>query len=179
VTRAHFADVIALWEPAAQAARTGRTADLLAILGRGLPASAADGKGDSLVMLAAYHGYADTVVALADRGADIGARNAGGLSPLDGAAFKGDLAIIDALLAAGAAVDEPGPDGRTPLAWAAAFDRDAAVRHLLGRGADPRRVDASGADAAEHARRMGAQRSAAVLAAARRDAQPNRPAAAA
>jgi uncharacterized protein len=166
------ADVLALWEPAAQAARSGRTADLLALLDRGLPPRAADGKGDSLVMLAAYHGHADTVAALAARGADIAARNTRGLSPLDGAAFKGDLAVIDALLAAGAAVDAPGPDGRTPLAWAAAFDREAAVRHLLARGADPTRIDASGADAATHAARMGAQRSAAVLAAARNGIQP-------
>jgi ankyrin repeat protein len=171
-----FADVLALWAPAAQAARTGRTADLLALLDRGLPAWSADGKGDSLVMLAAYHGHAGTVTALAARGADLAARNARGLSPLDGAAFQGDLAVIDALLTAGAAVDAPGPDGRAPLAWAAAFDREAAVRHLLARGADPTRVDASGADAATHAARMGAQRSAAVLAAARNDVQPNRPA---
>jgi ankyrin repeat protein len=171
--------VSARFEPAAQAARAGRIAELVAAVDGGLPASAADGKGDSLIMLAAYHGHADAVAVLVGRGADVGARNQRGLSPLDGAAFKGDLAVIEILLAAGAEVDAEGPDGRTALAWAAAFDRDAAVRLLLARGADPLHLDRSGADAADHARRMGAQRSAHALAAPRRpiDDKPPSPAA--
>lgn len=142
-------------ERLAQLARAGRTAELLADLGEG-SADVADGKGDSLLMLAAYHGHAGTVVALIARGADAARRNARGLSPLDGAAFKGDLAVIDAILAGGAAVDGEGPDGRTALMWAAAFNRGAAVERLLARGADPARADHQGLTAADHAARMGA-----------------------
>jgi uncharacterized protein len=150
-------------ELAAQAARAGRVADLAALLDSGVAATAADGKGDSLVMLAAYHGHRDAVALLAARGANLAARNARGLAPLDGAAFKGDLAIVGALLDAGVLVDAPGPDGRTALMWAAAFDRVDAVRLLVSRGADRSRVDGAGCDAAEHARRMGANRSLAAL----------------
>lgn len=145
-----------LREKAAQLARTGRTTELLGVIGRGLSVDAADYKGDGLLMLAAYHGHAETVGALLAAGADPRLRNAKGLSPLDGAAFKGDLAVMRALVEGGAEVDAAGPDGRTALMWATAFNRSAAVEVLLGLGADPGKVDAHGLRAEDHARAMGA-----------------------
>jgi ankyrin repeat protein len=115
----------------AQLARAGRTPELLQALGDE-SADKVDGKGDSLLMLAAYHGHADTVRALLAAGADPGRRNARGLSPLDGAAFKGDLAVMQLLLQAGADPSSEGPDGKTPLVWARAFGRLEAVRVLEG-----------------------------------------------
>jgi hypothetical protein len=143
-------------ETLAQLARAGRANELCEILdATHISAASVDAKGDSLLMLAAYHGHTEVVRALLERGARTDLRNARGLSPLDGAAFKGDLVMIEVLVGAGAKIDERGPDGRTPLMWAAAFARVAAVNHLLSCGADPSARDASGLTAYEHAQRMG------------------------
>ena len=50
-------------------ARQGRTEALVAYLDAGVPANLTNDRGDSLVMLAAYHGHADAVRALLARGA--------------------------------------------------------------------------------------------------------------
>jgi hypothetical protein len=55
-------------ERLAAPARAGRTGDLLAALAGASP-SVLDGKGDGLLMLAAYHSHRDTVGALAASGA--------------------------------------------------------------------------------------------------------------
>lgn len=152
-------------EHMAQLARTGRTDELLARVAVTGP-DVIDSNGNSLLMLAAYHGHAATVTALLARGADPALRDARGLSPLDGAAFKGDPAVIGALLDAGADPNAGGPDGRTPLMWAAAFNRAAAVRLLLQRGARAELTDRSGMTAARHAETMGAPDTAPLLRAA-------------
>jgi ankyrin repeat protein len=72
--------------------------------------------GDTLVMLAAYHGHAETVAALLERDADPDRTNDKGQTPLAGAVFKGYEAVVDVLLAAGA-----DPDGGTPSARATAM----------------------------------------------------------
>lgn len=143
-------------ERLAQLARSGRTLELCAALGDASP-DVLSARGDSLLMLAAYHGHATTVHALLALGANPNLRSTSGLSPLAGAAFKGSLSVLDAfLLDAGVDIDEAGPDGRTPLMWAAAFGRTAAVEYLLARGADPTRMDRAGLTALAHARNMGA-----------------------
>ncbi len=83
-------------------ARQGRTEDLVAYVDAGVPADLTNDRGDSLVMLAAYHGHAPAVTALAGRGADPDRANDRGQTPLAGAVFKGERAVIEALLAAGA-----------------------------------------------------------------------------
>lgn len=150
-------------ERLAALARAGRRDELVAALGDGSP-DCVDHKGDSLVMLAAYHGHADLTALLLDLGADPDLRNARGLSPLDGAAWKGDARIVTMLLDAGADADGNG-GARSPLMWAAAFGRRDVVHLLLRRGADPSRRDAGGLTALDHARVMGAEEVAALLAA--------------
>jgi len=59
-------------------------------------------KGDTLVMLAAYHGHPQTVSVLLERGADPGRPNDRGQTPLAGAVFTGERAVIEALIDAGA-----------------------------------------------------------------------------
>jgi ankyrin repeat protein len=59
-------------------------------------------KGDTLVMLAAYHGHPQAVSALLARGADPGRPNDRGQTPLAGAVFKGERAVIQVLLDGGA-----------------------------------------------------------------------------
>ncbi|MEU0131659.1 MULTISPECIES: ankyrin repeat domain-containing protein [unclassified Streptomyces] len=83
-------------------ARRGETDTLAAYVDAGVPANLTNDRGDTLLMLAAYHGHAPAVVALADRGADPDRANDRGQTPLAGAVFKGERPVIDALLAAGA-----------------------------------------------------------------------------
>ncbi|MET8815486.1 ankyrin repeat domain-containing protein [Streptomyces sp. NPDC004549] len=83
-------------------ARRGRTGELVAYVDAGVPANLTNDRGDCLVMLAAYHGHADTVRALLARGADADRINDRGQTPLAGAVFKGEAEVIDVLLQAGA-----------------------------------------------------------------------------
>ena len=101
-------------------AREGDTERLAAYVDAGCPVDLTDASGNTLLMLAAYHGHAGTVVALADRGADVDRVNDRGQSPLAGAVFKGEDAVVTALVAAGA-----DPDAGTPTAreTAAVFGR--------------------------------------------------------
>jgi ankyrin repeat protein len=82
-------------------ARRGDTASLETYLAAGVPVNLCNDSGDTLLMLAAYHGHAGTVAALLDRGADADRTNDRGQSPLAGAVFKGEDAVVHALLAAG------------------------------------------------------------------------------
>ncbi|MFC8598433.1 ankyrin repeat domain-containing protein [Isoptericola sp. NPDC057191] len=84
---------------------------LLEFVDAGVPVDHADAQGNSLVMLAAYHGHAGLVRGLAERGADVDRVNARGQSPLAGAVFKGADDVVAALVAAGA-----DPDAGTPSA---------------------------------------------------------------
>ena len=83
-------------------ARQGDTGTLAAYVDAGVPANLCNDKGDTLVMLAAYHGHPQTVAALLARGADPGRPNDRGQTPLAGAVFKGERAVIEALLVGGA-----------------------------------------------------------------------------
>ena len=92
-------------------ARGGDAEALAAYVDAGVPANLTNDRGDSLVMLAAYHGHADAVAALLARGADADRANDRGQTPLAGAVFKGEDAVIRALLAGGA-----NPEAGTPSA---------------------------------------------------------------
>ncbi|PTR22503.1 hypothetical protein C8K36_11141 [Rhodococcus sp. OK519] len=83
-------------------ARSGDTTTLAQYVDAGVPVNLTNGSGDTLVMLAAYHGHAGTVRALADRGADVNRPNDRGQTPLAGAVFKGEDEVVTALVAAGA-----------------------------------------------------------------------------
>ncbi|MEU5581941.1 ankyrin repeat domain-containing protein [Streptomyces huasconensis] len=83
-------------------ARQGDTAALAAYVDAGVPADLTNDSGDSLVMLAAYHGHAEAVRALLERGADANRANDRGQTPLAGAVFKGEDAVVRALLDGGA-----------------------------------------------------------------------------
>lgn len=105
------ADVIELATKIFDLARQGETATLTAYLDAGVPANLTNDRGDTLVMLAAYHGHADAVTALLARGAEADRANDRGQTPLAGAVFKGEEAVIRALLAGGA-----DPNAGTPSA---------------------------------------------------------------
>ncbi len=144
-------------------ARHGDAAELDALLGGGLPPNLRNGKGDSLLMLAAYNGNEAAVRTLLDHGADPDMLNDNGQAPLAGVAFKGETAIARMLLEAGAKADGIGGD-RTPLMVAAMFDKADIAELLLAHGADPRARDKAGLGALDLARSMGATAVPALLA---------------
>jgi ankyrin repeat protein len=83
-------------------ARAGDTATLAAYLDAGVPVNLSNHQGDTLIMLAAYHGHAGTVAALLSRGADPDRPNDRGQTPIAGAVFKGADDVVRALLDGGA-----------------------------------------------------------------------------
>ncbi|GAA2498792.1 ankyrin repeat domain-containing protein [Terrabacter carboxydivorans] len=93
-------------------ARDGRTADLVEFLDHGYPVDLPDPAGNTLLMLAAYHGHLDTVSTLVARGADVDRRNDRDQSPVAGAMFKGEDEVVRALVAAGADLDAGSPTAR-------------------------------------------------------------------
>ncbi|MFF3380916.1 ankyrin repeat domain-containing protein [Streptomyces sp. NPDC002680] len=116
-------DVVELATKIFDLAREGQTEALVAYVDAGVPADLTNDRGDSLVMLAAYHGHADAVRALLARGADGNRVNDRGQTPLAGAVFKGAQDVIQALLEGGAnpaagmpsAVDTARMFGKTEL----------------------------------------------------------------
>jgi hypothetical protein len=96
-------------------ARSGETEALAAYVDAGVPADLTNDAGDTLLMLAAYHGHAATVRALIERGADPGRPNDRGQTPLAGAVFKKEPDVVRALLDGGA-----DPHAGTPSAADAA-----------------------------------------------------------
>ncbi|WP_024367658.1 ankyrin repeat domain-containing protein [Arthrobacter sp. TB 26] len=113
-------ETLALAHRLLDAARQGDSALLGGYLAAGVPATLTNAAGDSLLMLAAYHGHADTVRLILAHGGDANTANDRGQTPLAGAVFKGYTDVSQVLLDAGA-----DPDAGTPSARAAAqmFDR--------------------------------------------------------
>lgn len=104
-------DLVELATKLFELARTGEAATLAAYIDAGVPVNLCNDKGDTLLMLAAYHGQRAAVTALLERGADPDRANDRGQTPAAGAVFKGEDDILKALLAAGA-----DPDAGTPSA---------------------------------------------------------------
>ena len=93
-------------------ARAGSTEDLAAYLDAGVPVNLTNDKGDSLLILAAYHGHPETVGALLDRGADHSRVNDRGQTALAAAVFRQSSDAVRRLLATGADPDAGGPSAR-------------------------------------------------------------------
>jgi ankyrin repeat protein len=123
------ADVVELATRLFGLARQGATEQLAAYVDAGVSADLANHDGDSLLMLAAYHGHADTVRALLKRGADPNLANERGQTPLAGAVFKDEPDVVRALVAAGA---DPAAGQPSALATAAMFERPDLARLLPG-----------------------------------------------
>ncbi|MDP9428561.1 MAG: ankyrin repeat domain-containing protein [Actinomycetota bacterium] len=110
-------------------ARSGAAEELAAYVDAGVPANLTNDKGDTLLILAAYHGHPETVTALLDRGADPGRVNDRGQTALAAAVFKQSEETVRALLAAGADPDAGGPTARETAAF---FDLPAMTALLDG-----------------------------------------------
>ncbi|THA30576.1 ankyrin repeat domain-containing protein [Streptomyces sp. A1277] len=114
-------EVVELASKVFDLARGGDTDALAAYVDAGVPANLTNDRGDSLLMLAAYHGHAEAVTALATRGADPDRANDRGQTPLAGAVFKGEDAVVRALLDAGA---DPATGTPSALDIARMFGKD-------------------------------------------------------
>ncbi len=128
-------------EAAADLARKGDAAVLAALLKAGQVVDARDAKGNTLLMLASYHGRAEVVKLLLKSGATVDLRNEKGQTPLGGVAFKGYVEIATLLLDAGA---DPLADqgGQTPVDYATMFGRQeilVLLRERRGAAAKPTR----------------------------------------
>jgi len=126
---------------AADLARKGDTEGLAAMLKAGLAVDARDAKGNTLLMLASYHGKTEAVKLLLKSGATVDLRNEKGQTPLGGVAFKGYAEIATLLLDAGA---DPLADqgGQTPVDYATMFGRQeilVLLRERRGAAAKPTR----------------------------------------
>jgi ankyrin repeat protein len=85
-------------------ARTGSTPTLLSYLQAGIPTDLTNAQGDTLLMLAAYHGNVETTKMLLEEGADPNILNGKGQSVIAGAVFKGWDEVVEVLLEGGADV---------------------------------------------------------------------------
>jgi len=100
-------------------ARNGELDALSELLDAGLPANLTNSKGDTLLILAAYHRHPEVVRALLEHGADHARVNDNGQTALAAAVFRRDTEIVDMLLGAGADPDH-GP--RSAVAIATFFE---------------------------------------------------------
>ncbi|SFO69629.1 hypothetical protein SAMN05660464_0588 [Geodermatophilus dictyosporus] len=98
-------------------ARSGRTEELVAYLDAGVPLELTNDRGDTLLILAAYHAHPGTVAALLARGADHGRANDRGQTALAAAVFRRSEPLVRTLLDAGADPDAGGPSARETAAF--------------------------------------------------------------
>ena len=98
-------------------ARGGHTDELAAYVDAGVPVDLTNDKGDTLLILAAYHGHPETVGALLDRGADSARVNDRGQTALAAAVFRQSADGVTRLLAAGADPDAGSPSARATAAF--------------------------------------------------------------
>jgi ankyrin repeat protein len=110
-------------------ARGGHTEELVAYVDAGVPANLTNDKGDTLLILAAYHQHPATVAALLERGADHSRVNDRGQTALAAAVFRQSAEAVQHLLDAGADPDAGEPSAR---ATAAFFDLAAMTDLLAG-----------------------------------------------
>ena len=144
-------------------ARTGDAQTLARLLQKGLPPNMSNHKGDTLLMLAAYHGHVDATKALLDAGAEPDRYNDLAQTPLGASTFKGHLSIVELLLSHGAQPGFAPPGGKTSLMFAAMFNRLDIVKVLVARDIAIDTKSSEGLSALELARSMGAADTAAHL----------------
>jgi ankyrin repeat protein len=111
-------------------AREGKTTELSQYITAGIPVNLTNSKGDTLLMLASYHGHLEAVRMLLDKGADANVLNDRGQSIVAGAVFKGEDEVVKALFEKGADVMKGQPNA---VDSAKMFKRDD-ILTLFGEG---------------------------------------------
>lgn len=105
-------EMLALAHRVFDLARSGERDELAALVGVGVPANLTNDKGDTLLILAAYHDHPSTVQMLLDHGADTSRVNDRGQTALAAAVFRKSRDGVGALLAKGADPDLGSPSAR-------------------------------------------------------------------
>ncbi|GIJ46909.1 hypothetical protein Val02_37950 [Virgisporangium aliadipatigenens] len=108
-------------------ARHGQAEELGAQVAAGLPANMTNDKGDTLLILAAYHNHPDTVRVLLSHGAEPDRVNDRGQTALAAAVFRRNADTVRLLLSAGA---DPHAGGPTAVETARFFDLPEMLRLL-------------------------------------------------
>jgi uncharacterized protein len=98
-------------------ARGGHTEELAEYVDAGVPVNLTNDKGDTLLILAAYHGHPETVGALLARGVDHSRVNDRGQTALAAAVFKQSAETVRRLVGAGADPDAGSPSARATAAF--------------------------------------------------------------
>ena len=125
--------------PLVEAARSGDTERVRALLAQGVDANAPDGDGTTALHWSALNDDVASGEALVAAGARVDAANRFDATPLAIASENGSAAFIALLLDGGADPNWATPEGETALMTAARTGRADALRVLLDRGADPNR----------------------------------------
>lgn len=99
--------------------RDGDSVKLADLLNHGLPANLTNDKGDTLLILAAYHKHLKCIDLLLEAGADHSRINDRGQTALGSAVFRQDVKAVKRLLAAGA---EPGGGSPSAIEVAKQFE---------------------------------------------------------
>lgn len=121
------------YDDALNAARLGDTKALVGLLQKGLEVDTVDAQGNTLLILAAREGNADTVKALLGFRPKLDYRNPAGDSALMLAVLRGHERAAEVLIEGGAAVNH---EDWTALHYAAFEGRLALLERLIAAGAD-------------------------------------------
>ncbi len=121
-----------------QAAESGDTERLEALLGEGADVNAKAGGGQTALMRAASGGHRAAVELLLDWGAEVNAQKNDGFTALMLAAFFGHAEVVDVLLARGADPNTVDELGSTAMRWAAARDHADIARSIKEAADGPR-----------------------------------------
>ncbi len=114
-------------------AREGNTEELEKMIAHGMPVNLCTHKDDTLLMLAAYNGYLDTVSMLIKKGANIDQRNQRGQTPLEGVCFKGNAPMVKLLVENTANID------KNAIIYASMFGHKDIVKYIMAQGVDSNR----------------------------------------
>ncbi len=167
------ATVAKLRETTFDAAREGNVKTLEEYFKTGQPVDISNSRGDSLLILACYHGHDDAVrVILEQAKTPINARNKMGFTALTGAAYKGYIGIVRQLAAKKADLNLSNERGQTPLMFAAMFGRTEVVKYLIEQKVDIKAKDSAGKTARDLARLQGSTDAEKILEAAENPKPP-------
>ena len=116
------------------AAKSGQTDKVQALLQSGARVNEKDNEGRTPLMFASAYGHSSIVQVLLDAGADVNAKANNGSTALVGASWNGHTDTVQVLLANGAKVNEKNRDGVTALMGSAVGGHISTVKTLLDAG---------------------------------------------